>query len=331
MRQGKVESQRALGLHASTLWGVVLVLMWSAAAFSHGDSPDLQSLIAASPELPYQVTYLEAQPPTPGWESGMVSWLALDKQGLIYEIQRGEEADPVLVLDRAGKVIRSWGRGEYKLPHSIRIDPDGNVWTADAGSSTVIKYSPTGEKLMTILVGEQPAGKGLFSGTTDIAFGPAGHLFITDGYGNARVLEYSPDGKRLNQWGTPGTGPGEFHLPHAIRIADGVAYVADRENGRIQKFDLQGHYVGEIDHLGRIYSLQIAGGVIWACIQDHDKPAGPDGWLVKLDRESGKILGHFKLIGLHSVELSALGDPIIVEGNRLAWLRPKTAGVDRMP
>jgi hypothetical protein len=322
MHQAEVESQRALTLQTNLLVGA-LVLLWYASAFSHGNSPDPQSLIAASPELPYQATYLETQPPTPGWESGMVSWLALDKQGLIYEIQRGDKADPVLVLDRAGRIVRSWGRGEYKLPHSIRIDPEGNVWTVDAGSSTVIKYSPTGKKLMTLVVGEQPVGKGLFSGTTDIAFGPAGHLFITDGYGNARVLEYTVDGKRVRQWGSPGTGPGEFHLPHAIRIADGVVYVADRENGRIEKFDIEGHYVGEIDHLGRIYSLQIAGGVIWACVQEKDKPAGPGGWLVKLDRESGKILGHFELTGLHSIELSPSGDPVIVEGNKLLWLKPK--------
>jgi sugar lactone lactonase YvrE len=323
MHQAKVESQRTLRSgQASRLLVWALILLWSASAFSDTDSPDPRPLIASSPELPYQATYLEAQPPTPGWESGMVSWLALDRQGLIYEIQRGDKAEPVLVLDRTGKLLRSWGRGAYKLPHSIRIDPDGNVWTVDAGSSTVIKYSPMGEKLLTIEVGEQPVGKGLFSGTTDIAFGPAGHLFITDGYGNARVLEYTAEGKRVRQWGSPGTGPGEFHLPHAIRIADGVVYVADRENGRIQKFDLEGRYRGEIDHLGRIFSLQIAGPVIWACVQQKDKPAGTGGWLVKLDRESGKALGHRELTGLHSIELSASGDPIIVEGNRLLWLKP---------
>jgi hypothetical protein len=83
-------------------------------------------------------------------------------------------------------------KGEYKIPHSIRIDPAGNVWTVDAASSVVIKYSPLGEKRMTIVVGEQPEGRGGFNGTTDIAFGPQGRLFITDGYGNARVLESLP-------------------------------------------------------------------------------------------------------------------------------------------
>jgi sugar lactone lactonase YvrE len=306
----------------SSLLSAFLILLITSHAATAAD--DLRSLIAASPELPYRSTYLDAQPPAAGWESGMVSWVALDnRHELIYEIQRGDKADPVLVLDRAGKVVRSWGKGDYKIPHSIRIDPSGNVWTVDAGSSTVIKYSPTGRKLMTIEVGEQPAGKGPFSGTTDIAFGPHGHLFITDGYGNARVLEYTADGKRVKQWGQPGTGPGELHLPHAIRIVAGMVYVADRENGRIEKFDLEGRYVGEIDNLGRVYSLEVAGDVIWACVQEKSKPAGPGGWLVKLDRETGKILGHLEVSGLHSVELSAAAEPIIVEANKLLWLKPK--------
>lgn len=311
----------------------VLVLLGVSASFAQNSStasateppakPDIRDLIAASPELPYRSTYLEAQAPTPGWESGMVSWLSLDRHGLIYEIQRGDKADPVLVLDSQGKVLRSWGKGEYKIPHSIRVDPAGNVWTVDAGSSTVIKYSPKGKKLMTIAVGEQPVNKGAFSGTTDIAFGPNGHLFITDGYGNARVLEYTADGKRVKQWGQPGTGAGDFHLPHAIQVIDGMVYVADRENGRIEKFDLEGHYLGEIDNLGRIYSLKVVGGVIWAGVQEKSKPAGPGGWLVKLDRETGKLLGHLEVSGLHSVELSAAGEPVIVDGNRVLWLKPK--------
>jgi hypothetical protein len=85
---------------------------------------------------------------------------------------------------------------------------------------------------MTIAVGEQPGSNGPFNGATDIAFGRDGHLFITDGYGNARILEYTPDGRRVKQWGKPGSGPGEFRLPHAIQIdEDGIIYIADRENG----------------------------------------------------------------------------------------------------
>jgi streptogramin lyase len=271
--------------------------------------------------------HFAAKPPAVGWESGAVSGIALDREGRIYEIQRSDKADPVLVLDSEGKVLRSWGRGEFNIPHSIRIDPSGNVWTVDAGSSVIIKYSPLGEKLMTITVGERPDNGSPFDGTTDIAFGPNGRLYITDGYGNARILEYTPDGKRVKQWGKPGTGPGEFSLPHAIQIDEkGTVYVADRENGRIEKFDLDGNFLGEIPHLGRVYSLKLVGGVLWSGMQSFDRPPGSAGWVVKFDCETGRILGHLdvpELRGLHSVEQVASGEPLTTLGNELLWFKAK--------
>jgi 6-bladed beta-propeller len=291
------------------------------------EAADLRARIEASPLLPFQAAHFAAQASSPGWESGMVSWLAIDSKGLIYELQRGEKADPILVLDRGGKILRSWGKGNYTIPHSIRIDPAGNVWTVDAAASTVIQYSPLGEKLLTITVGEQPKTRGAFNGTTDIAFGPHGRLFITDGYGNARVLEYTPDGRRVKQWGRAGTGPGEFHLPHCIQIGqDGTVYVADRENGRIQKFDLDGKFLGEIPHLGRTYSLKLAGDVLWAGMQPLNEPTGAPGWLVRLDARTGQMLGHLEVSekgGLHSVELTASGEPLINLGNQLLWFQSK--------
>jgi streptogramin lyase len=288
---------------------------------------DLRARIEASPTLPFEAVHFAARALGPGWESGMVSWIAIDPKGPIYELQRGDKANPVLVLDRDGKILRSWGKGNYTIPHSIRIDPAGNVWTVDAAASTVIKYSPAGEKLMTITVGEQPRTRNAFNGTTDIAFGPSGRLFITDGYGNARVLEYTADGRRVKEWGRPGTGPGEFHLPHALQIdEEGTIYVADRENGRIEKFDLDGKFLGEIPHLGRTYSLKLAGNALWAGMQPLNEPTGSPGWLVKFDRKTGRILGHIEVTekgGLHSVELTPSGEPVINLNNELLWFRAK--------
>ena len=288
---------------------------------------DLRLRIEASRKLPFNGVDFAAQPPAIGWASGAVSWLAIGSKGSIYEIQRGDKADPVLHLDHEGKVLRSWGKGDYKIPHSIRIDPEGNVWTVDAASSNVIKYSPFGKKLMTISVGEQPENGSQFNGTTDVAFGPNGRLFITDGYGNARVLEYTPDGKRVKQWGKPGTGPGEFRLPHAIQIDEkGRIYVADRENGRIEKFDLDGNFLCEIPHLGRVYSLKLVGGVLWSSMQPFNQPPGSAGWVVKLDRNTGKILGHLDVPearGLHSVEQMPSGEPLTTVGNELLWFKTK--------
>jgi DNA-binding beta-propeller fold protein YncE len=285
---------------------------------------DLRARIEASPTLPFEGVYFAAKPPAIGWESGAVSWVAVNREGSIYEMQRGDKADPILVLDPEGKVLRSWGKGDYKIPHSIRIDPASNVWTVDAGSSVVVKYSPLGEKLMTITVGEQPETGNAFNGTTDIAFAPNGHLFITDGYGNARVLEYTLDGKRVKQWGRLGSGPGEFRLPHAIQIdEEGTIFVADRENGRIEKFDLDGNFLGEIPHLGRIYSLKLVGQVLWAGMGPFNQPPGSPGWVVKLDRKTNKILGHLDVParGGHSVEQMPSGEPVVTLGNELLWFK----------
>jgi streptogramin lyase len=285
----------------------------------------LRARIGATPSLPFHGVQLVARPPVKGWESGMVSWVAVDANGLIYEIQRGDKADPVLVLDREGTVLRSWGKGDYEIPHSIRIDPTGNVWTVDAGSSVVRKYSPTGKKLLTIVVGGQPPAPGPFSGTTDVAFAPNGHLYITDGYGNARILEYTANGKKIRQWGRPGTGPGEFKLPHSIQIdPDGTLYVADRENGRIQEFDLSGRFLREIPALGRIYSLKLAGDVLWAGMQPFEQPPGAAGWIVKLDRKTGKMLGHIDVTeprGLHSVEQMPSGEPLTNLQDHVLWMK----------
>jgi sugar lactone lactonase YvrE len=281
---------------------------------------DLRALVDASPLLPFRGLPCAAQPPASGWESGMVSWVAVDGKGIIYEIQRGDKADPILVLNRDGKILRSWGKGEYTIPHGIRIDTAGNIWTTDAASSKVIEYSALGKKLTTISVGGQPENGGSFRGTTDIAFAPNGHLYITDGYGNARVMEYTADGKLVKQWGKPGTGPGEFNLPHAIQIDEhGVIYIADRENGRIEKFDLDGKFLGQIIGLGRVFSLKLAGNVLWATIQPFNQPLTSGGWAVKIDRETGQILGHLGVPerGGHSIDLMPTGEPLITVGSEL--------------
>ena len=121
-----------------------------------------------------------------------------------------------------------FGKGLYKVPHAIRLDPEGNVWTVDAGSSTVIKFSPKGTKLLEIDAGGLP-GPTLtaFCGTTDVAFAPKGWIFISDGYAKARILEYTADGKKVREWGSAGAGPGQFHLPHSI--------VVDENNNREAK------------------------------------------------------------------------------------------------
>jgi hypothetical protein len=296
----------------------------------------LRALIEAFPKLPLEPTDLALKLPQ-GKELGMVSWLARDaKTCVTWLIQRGDKADPVVAVDGEGRVLHSFGEGLYKIPHTIRLDPEGNVWTVDAGSSTVIKFSPNGKKLLEIDVGGQPEPamglfRGPFLGTTDIAFAPKGRIFISHGYANARILEYTADGRKVRKWGSAGAGPGQFHLPHSI-VADenNILYVADRENGRIEKFNLDGKFLGEILNLGRTYSLQLgANGTLWAGMQPLNVPPGSPGWLVKLDRQSGKILDYVpvnEVAGLHSVEDDGEGQLLTDVGNRIVWFKSRSLG-----
>ena len=280
------------------------------AAALEAQAVSLRALMEHAPVLTLHRTEVKLQSPGSGGKIGYPSSVAMDKSGLLYVLQRGEKADPVLVVDQHGNIVRSWGKGMFKIPHSIRIDPAGNVWTVDASSSMIFKFTPLGEKLMEISVGGQPAAKSGFTGTTDIAFAPNGHLYISDGYGNARILEYSAGGERLREWGSAGTGPGQFRQPHGIAVdEDGIVYVADRQNGRLQRFDPAGRYLGEWANLGMVTTVSSSGGALWIGTQQRNEPTGGTGWLMKIDRLSGKILGQMDSAhGHHVVNVTAKGE-----------------------
>ena len=271
-----------------------------------------RELMQKSPRLPLTMTDFRVQPPSKDWAIEFVSSLTVDQDGVIYLFQRGLKADPIIAVNREGKILRSWGRGMFKIPHSIRVDPVGDIWTADAAISEVRKFTREGKPLLKIEVGGLPANPASeFCGTTDIAFA-GNRIFISDGYANARVLEYRPNGELVRQWGKPGMGPGEFHLPHAIAIdEEKIIYVADRENGRIQRFDLEGKFLGEWTNLGKTFSMTITrSGELWIGTQPHNVANGVEPWLVKLDRHTGKILGVIQSGGHHSVDLNADGEPM---------------------
>jgi len=238
----------------------------------------------------------------PGESLGTVSSVASDRTGAIYILQRGDKADPVIVVTSEGQVLRSWGKGMFTVPHSIRIDPQGNVWTVDAGNSVLQKFTPEGKKLQEIVVGETAVGDKCavptLCGTTDVAFGPNGRLFISDGYGNARVLEYTAEGKRVRVWGSAGTGPSQFQIPHGIATDGTTLYVADRGNSRIQRFDLDGRYQGEWTNLGRPFALKLIGGALWVATM------APKPWLLKVDPANGKVLGQGESSGPHSLDVN---------------------------
>ena len=152
----------------------------------------------------------------------------------------------MIVFDREGNFLRSWGEGLFQRPHGLHIAPDETLWCTDDGDHTVRHCTLEGKVLMTLGIPGKPApfmAGEPFHRCTHTALSPDGDLYVSDGYGNARVHKYSPDGKLLFSWGECGTGPGQFNLPHNICCdEDGWVYVADRENHRVQVFDGQGRF-----------------------------------------------------------------------------------------
>jgi hypothetical protein len=297
------------------MFGTRLLLMaplFCLSLAAQDSAAQLRKLLSSTPRLAVEEVPLAGQMPNAS-SLGTVSSVAADRNGVIYILQRGDKADPVIAVNREGQVLRSWGKGMYTVPHSIRVDPDGNIWTVDAGSSVLLKFSPEGKMLQEISVGEvAPAEKCAFPtlcGTTDITFGPNGRLFISDGYGNARILEYTSSGKRVNVWGSAGSGPGQFQIPHGIANDGRTLYVADRQNARIQRFGLDGHYLGEWTHLGRPFALKVVNGALWVALMTLE-PGGrgqeirPSPWIVKVDPATGKPLGQAAAPGPHSIDVS---------------------------
>jgi sugar lactone lactonase YvrE len=186
----------------------------------------------------------------------------------------------VLVFSREGSFLRSFGLGLFSArPHSITLGKDGSVWCVDETRHTVLRFDRQGKLLghlgepdvpsdsgfdarLTTL-GERVAsisrGVGPFNLPTKVAVGPESDLFVTDGYGNSRIHHFSRDGQLLASWGEPGSGRGEFHVPHHIvATEDRRLLVCDRENERIQIFTFEGRYIGEWGGLQRPAALAIS-------------------------------------------------------------------------
>ncbi len=166
--------------------------------------------------------------------------IAVDKKDQIYIFTRSQPTVQVYKAD--GTLLRAWFVEDSSGSHFIRVGPDGNIWTANIAEHVVRKYNTRGKLLLTLgEPGIAGTGKGHFDRPTDMAVLPSGDIFVSDGYGNRRVVHFNAKGEYINQWGQDGGGPGQFALPHSI-VADSHKrlYVADRENARVQVFDTQG-------------------------------------------------------------------------------------------
>ena len=178
-----------------------------------------------------------------GWSFKECADVAVDSQDRVYIFSRGEH--PVIVFDRDGKFLTSWGEGVFDIPHGITIGPDGSIYCVDQGDHTVRKLTSEGEVLMTLGKEDNPPPRwsgDAFNEPTHLAISSkTGDLFVSDGYGNSRIHKYSPEGQHILSWGASGIDPSQFVIPHDIVVdEDDNVYVADRENHRMQIFDTEG-------------------------------------------------------------------------------------------
>ena len=208
----------------------------------------------------------------PGTNLGEVSGVAVDSRRHIYVFSRsgatggpayGPTAAQLLEFSPAGDFLREVGRDLYgwSFAHSVRIDKDDNIWAIDKGSDMVIKFNQAGRvqwvfgRRKESADGAEPwehvtpplaPRDGLFRQPTDVAWDSQGNIYITDGYVNSRVAKFDKNGDWVMSWGEPGTGPGQFRLPHAIAIdRNDNIYVGDRTNRRVQVFNTSGKYLRE--------------------------------------------------------------------------------------
>jgi DNA-binding beta-propeller fold protein YncE len=263
-----------------------------------------------------------------------VSGVAIDGGGHILVLHRG--AHPILEFETDGKFVRSWesvifsegkvmsvapryrvtGHSSYSAvygpagcdscgAHSVRVDPEHNIWVIDATGQVIYKMDRQGRVVMELgQKGVAGTGHNTFNLPTDVAFASNGDFYVTDGYANARVVKFSHDGKYLREWGTRGTGPGQFELPHNVVVdAQGRVYVTDRENRRIEVFDANGKFLKQWPTIE---------GVSGLCMTK-DQHIWAGAVLLNLE---GQVLGRLpngSAAGGHGVAVSDSGDVYLAQ------------------
>jgi hypothetical protein len=214
-----------------------------------------------------------------GWEWGQVGAVAVDSQDNVHAFTRAEH--PYRVFDKSGKLLEAWGDGIFEDAHGMCITPDDTLWFVDRGPQLVLKFSKVGKHRLTLGTRyfksdtgytqdvREPAGPmasgggmpvlngvahsaGPFHHPCDVSVAASGDIYVSDGYRNARVHKFSPEGELLKSWGDPGNArdlkntkdsPGQFHTVHSVWEHNDRVYVADRENYRIQIFSRDGEFI----------------------------------------------------------------------------------------
>ena len=262
-----------------------------------------------------------------GWKFGRVSAVTTDSKGDVYVFHRGKKADAIVVFDSKGNYLRSWGRGFFGNPHGLRADKDDNIWAVDNGNHQVYKFTREGKLLQSWgTKGQTGTDDKTFDRPTDIAFATNGDFYVSDGYGNSRVVKFSKAGKYLLSWGKRGSAPGEFHTAHSVGVdSKGRVYVSDRENNRIQIFDSNGKFLKQWTHFGATQGLFITSNdEMWIITHrnnveniTYDTLAGR---IMRIELETGKILGAMECPG-HMITVAKSGEIFVASltGNVFRW------------
>ena len=243
----------------------------------------------------------ETLPPGYSWRE--VAAVAVDSKDRVYAFNRGDH--PMIVFDSDGNFLNSWGEGLFPRAHGLTLGPDDTLYCTDDGDHTVRQCTLDGNVLMTIGVPGKPAeyyGGQPFNRCTHVAIDPqTGDLYVSDGYGNARVHKYSPDGKLLFSWGGPGTDPGEFNIVHNIAAdKDGYVYVADRENHRVQVFDSNGKFETQWPNVHRPCALFIS--------EEQNVYVGELGWGMSVNRNVPNIGPRVSVMNTRGDTLARIGN-----------------------
>ena len=305
--------------------------------------PSTTISIQGSGEYRYEITNNWARVP-PGMAWREVGSVAVDDEDQVYVFNRGPH--PVMVFDRDGNFLRSWGEGVFKNAHGAQFAPDGTLFLTDDFDHTVRQCTTDGKILMTLGVPDRPSdfmSGEPFNRCTHTAHAPNGDFYVSDGYRNARIHKFTADGKHILSWGGPGTEPGQFNVPHNITCdADGWVYVADRESHRIQVFDGNGKYETQWNNLHRPSGIYMPSGKCPICYIGECGPVmavnreWPNlGPRVSIVDNEGKLLARFGIyegagneagafISPHGIAVDSHGDIYIGEVSDTAWkqLRP---------
>ena len=253
-----------------------------------------------------------------GQSFGRVTGVAVDSRERVYVCQQLKDP-PILVFDKDGSYLSSWGAGAIGEPHTIYIAPDDLMYLADRGDHVVAKLTLDGEPLVLMGNRGRPSDTGCtedegvvlragapFNRPTRLCPSPSGDLYASDGYRNSRVHRFSPDGELIRSWGTPGrTSPGEIYSPHCVWVdREGLVYVCDRKNDRIQIFSPAGEFVGQwADVPGATDICMDADGMVYVC----ERQGESESWISVRDK-SGNVLERWASPRCHQILVDSHGD-----------------------